>query len=212
MNLSEIMTFKNGVNHFELTNTIQYLQNKGKQQFGNHFKIYSEDYEIIYKLLCWLVRDKASCDKIGVSLSKGILLLGPIGCGKTSLMKLLASQSADDRKYIIKPAREISMEFSKQGYDVINKYSRTSRSHVPICFDDLGVEPPMRYFGDPINVLGEILLSRYELFINKKILTHGTTNLNAQELEQRYGNRVRSRLREMFNLIAFPKEARDKRK
>jgi len=42
--------------------------------------------------------------------------------------------------------------------------------------------------------------------------THATTNLNAHELEDRYGNRVRSRMREMFNLIAFEINSIDKRK
>ena len=36
-------------------------------------------------------------------------------------------------------------------------------------------------------------------------------NLNAKELEERYGNRVRSRMRQLFNLIAFDKSSRDKR-
>ena len=62
------------------------------------------------------------------------------------------------------------------------------------------------------NVIGEILLSRYDLFLKRKIRTHTTTNLNAQELESRYGIRVRSRMREFFNLIAFDKESLDKRK
>ena len=104
------------------------------------------------------------------------------------------------------------MEFSKQGYDVIHRYSRSIRSPKPICFDDIGIEPPMRYFGDHVNVIGEILLSRYELFVSKGVQTHATTNLNAEEIEARYGARVRSRLREMFNLIAFPAESIDKRK
>jgi hypothetical protein len=42
-------------------------------------------------------------------------------------------------------------------------------------------------------------------------VTHATTNLNAGELEDLYGNRVRSRLRSMFNLIAFEKITSDKR-
>jgi DNA replication protein DnaC len=49
----------------------------------------------------------------------------------------------------------------------------------------------------------EIMLSRYEYFISQKKITHLTTNLSASELESYYGNRVRSRLREMFNLISF---------
>ncbi|HCY81161.1 MAG TPA: ATPase, partial [Xanthomarina gelatinilytica] len=41
--------------------------------------------------------------------------------------------------------------------------------------------------------------------------THLTTNLNALEIEDRYGERVRSRLREMVNVIAFPSSSPDKR-
>ena len=59
--------------------------------------------------------------------------------------------------------------------------------------------------------MGEILLSRHDLFIKHKIKTFITTNLNAQELEERYGNRVRSRMRQLFNLIAFEKDVSDKR-
>ncbi len=60
--------------------------------------------------------------------------------------------------------------------------------------------------------MGEVLLSRYELLLKSNIITHATTNLNAQELEERYGNRVRSRMRQLFNLIAFDKDSIDKRK
>ncbi|WP_395060375.1 hypothetical protein [Flavobacterium sp.] len=59
--------------------------------------------------------------------------------------------------------------------------------------------------------MAEILISRYEQFIENNSVTHITTNLSASELENYYGNRVRSRLRNMFNLIAFEREAKDKR-
>jgi DNA replication protein DnaC len=59
--------------------------------------------------------------------------------------------------------------------------------------------------------MAEILISRYEQFIDNNSVTHITTNLSASELENSYGNRVRSRLKQMFNLIAFDKETKDKR-
>jgi len=59
--------------------------------------------------------------------------------------------------------------------------------------------------------MAEILLSRYDLFVQKKMLTHITTNLSASEIENIYGNRVRSRMREMFNLISFTTTTKDKR-
>ena len=82
------------------------------------------------------------------------------------------------------------------------------------CFDDLGVEPARRFYGKDLNLMGEVLLSRYELYLETKhkVKTHATTNLNAEELEERYGNCVRSRMQELFNLIAFDKGAGDKRK
>jgi hypothetical protein len=59
--------------------------------------------------------------------------------------------------------------------------------------------------------MAEILLSRYDLFVSRKLVTHLTTNLSASEIEVAYGNRIRSRMREMFNLIAFDKQNEDKR-
>lgn len=47
--------------------------------------------------------------------------------------------------------------------------------------------------------------------VSKKVKIHLTTNLSASELEHHYGNRVRSRLRESFNLIAFNNNSKDKR-
>lgn len=59
--------------------------------------------------------------------------------------------------------------------------------------------------------MAEILISRYDQFIENNTVTHITTNLSASELENCYGNCVRSRLRQMFNLIAFETETKDKR-
>ena len=60
--------------------------------------------------------------------------------------------------------------------------------------------------------MAEILLSRYDQFVSRKLITHLTTNLSASEIEQLYGNRVRSRMRELFNLIAFNSSVNDKRR
>ncbi|RXG13131.1 hypothetical protein DSM04_105109 [Leeuwenhoekiella aestuarii] len=81
-------------------------------------------------------------------------------------------------------------------------------------FDDLGLEPSGRYYGKDLNVVGEVLLSRYHPYLTAKrnLKTYATTNLNAGELEALYSNRLRSRMRELFNLVAFDRESKDKRK
>ncbi len=129
-----------------------------------------------------------------------------------TLMKYLATPQ---NKFYVKSCREVSFEFIKEGYEVINRYSKPSTHQSKagiICFDDLGTENNLKYFGNECNVMGEILLSRYDLFIIKKVKTHLTTNLSASELEHHYGNRVRSRLGEPFNLTGFNNNSKDKRR
>ena len=46
----------------------------------------------------------------------------------------------------------------------------------------------------------------------KKKRKEKKTHLNTDEIEKRYGNRVRSRLRAMFNLVSFNQNSIDKRK
>jgi hypothetical protein len=122
-------------------------------------------------------------------------------------MKLLRHIVPHQKSYELIPARNITFAFNNIGYKTIQEYGNSNF----YCFDDLGVETTGRHFGKDCNVMGEILLSRYDLFLQRKIRTHATTNLNAQELEERYGNRVRSRMRQLFNLIAFDRESKDKR-
>lgn len=193
---------------YDFPKILVYLNAKGKMLFGKKFKIYEEDREILLKLCSYFIRDKQHCRKKGIDIDKGILLSGPVGCGKTSLMKLLRHIVPHQRPYEVIPSRNIAFAFNNIGYKIIENYGDKKF----YCFDDLGVEPTGRHFGKDCNVLGEILLSRYDLFVNHHILTHATTNLNAKELEDRYGNRVRSRMRQLFNLIAFDSKTKDKRK
>jgi DNA replication protein DnaC len=200
--------------HYSYTEVINWLENKGVELYGNHFKIQETDYLIVYKLIAYFIKDVPTCFQYGINLNKGILLTGPIGCGKTSLMNLMKYLTATEHKFFVKPCRDISFEFIQDGYQIIHKYSNGKLYQSELrtyCFDDLGTENNLKYFGNECNVMSEILLSRYDLFISKKLQTHITTNLSATEIEKHYGNRVRSRLREMVNLIAYDKSTPDKR-
>jgi len=200
--------------HYNYQEVINWLEQKGIELYGNHFKILETDYQIIYKLIAYFLKDEPTCFQYGINGNKGILLTGPIGCGKTSLMNLMKYLTPTEHKFIVKPCREISFEFIQDGYQIIHKYSNGKLYQSEprtYCFDDLGTENNLKYFGNECNVMAEILLSRYDLFISKKLQTHITTNLSATEIEKHYGNRVRSRLREMVNLISYDKSTPDKR-
>ena len=200
-------TFDGKCVHYDFPKIVLYLDVKGKLLFGKKFKIYKKDRPVLLKLCSYFINDKETCEKFGIDIGKGILLSGPVGCGKTSLMKLLHFLVPHQRKYAVMPCRNIIFAFNHLGYKTIEDYGESGF----FCFDDMGVEPIGRHYGKDCNVIGEILLSRYELFLQTKLRTHATTNLNADELEERYGNRVRSRMRELFNLIAFDKGCHDKR-
>jgi energy-coupling factor transporter ATP-binding protein EcfA2 len=200
--------------HYNYPEIINWLEAKGTELYGNNFKILETDYPIVYKLIAYFLKDEQACFQYGLHLNKGILLTGPIGCGKTTLMTLMKHLAPADNKFSVKPCRDISFEFIQDGYQIIHKYSigKLYQSEPrTYCFDDLGTENNLKYYGNECNVMAEILLSRYDLFISKKLQTHITTNLSASEIENHYGNRVRSRLRKMVNLIAFDKTTPDKR-
>jgi ferritin len=45
---------KSNYNYPEIT---QWLETKGKELYGNHFKIHENDYPIVYKLIAYFLRD-----------------------------------------------------------------------------------------------------------------------------------------------------------
>jgi hypothetical protein len=190
------------------------LQAHGRKQFGPHFAIRQADYNLVRRLLVYFLADASQADQLGIDLRKGISLTGPIGCGKTSLMTLMRLVPGPDRNFTMKPTRDVSFGFIQDGYEVIHRYSRLSfNTHGPrtYCFDDLGAEQALKYYGNECNVMAEVILSRYDFYIASKMLTHVTTNLSASEIDSMYGPRVRSRMREMFNLISFSDISPDKR-
>ena len=200
--------------HYSYSEIVVWIERKGIELYGDHFKILESDYPIIYKLIAYFLKDEPTCFQYNINLNKGILLSGPVGCGKTSLMNLMKYLTPTEHKFFVKPCRDISFEFIQDGYQIIHKYSKGKlyeSEPKTICFDDLGTENNLKYFGNECNVMAEILLSRYDIFTAKKIQTHITTNLSASEIETQYGNRIRSRMREMFNLIAYDKTIKDKR-
>ena len=210
----EFLTIKTQYNYEEAW---QWLQQKGNEIHGKKFQLHQEDKPTIYLMLCYFLQDELAAQQLNIDLQKGVLLSGPVGCGKTTLINLMKFFiQKDNQKFITKSCRDISFEFIQDGFEVIHRYSKFPSFGGAwggcFCFDDLGTESSLKYYGNECNVMAEILLTRYDLFVSNKLITHFTTNLSASEIEGMYGNRIRSRLREMLNLISFDKNSTDKRK
>jgi DNA replication protein DnaC len=214
LSITDTYIIQNNTKHYHFSKCLSYIEQQGKIRYGQKFKIFEEDKETILKLLIYAIQDQKMALHCNINLNKGILLSGKIGCGKTSLMHLIKPFTKPKNDYKIKTCREISFEFAKNGYEALHPY--TQKSHLQqkltvYCFDDLGAEQQIKHFGNNCNVMAEILITRYEHFIKNNSITHITTNLSASEIENLYGNRLRSRMRSMFNLIAFDNLSCDKR-
>ena len=70
--------------HYSYTEVINWLEAKGVELHGNHFKIVENDYPILYKLIAYFLKDQQTCNQLNIDLEKGILLTRRIACGKTT--------------------------------------------------------------------------------------------------------------------------------
>jgi hypothetical protein len=164
------------------------------------------------------------------SLRKGILIGGPVGTGKSLLLKIFADISNKFnpfhvKRYSFQSTRSVVGEYRDKlrlkepvtlirelGLKDFRKLNDGTKEPRSRCFDGIGEElmnGPIRDYGNTLNVFMEILADRYDMFIDHGMLTHGSTNCDAGELEEFYSLRMLSRFRQMFN--SFELKGRDRR-
>ena len=137
---------------------------------------------------------------------KALGLMGNTGSGKTLVMQIFREFcKIDGIKYavggkvknfvpVMISARRIVNEFNSHGYAALD----TICSYDSLIIDDLGAEnQTVKYYGSEVDVIEYVIEERYAL----NNMTHFTTNLNFAEIEDVYGERVRSRLYQRTNLI-----------
>ena len=150
-------------------------------------------------------------------LEKGLLILGPVGTGKSVAMQIFGRILSNG--FALIATRHVVREFNDVGMSILDRYGRhsfrlspggTPMKDKPIiyCFDDIGLEDTnSQLYGNKANVMAEILLDRYEMFKHHQMLTHATTNLTLEQITDLYGNRIADRLKEMVNVIVFKGES-----
>lgn len=147
-------------------------------------------------------------------LSKGLMICGNVGTGKTMSMTIMQKLF---RNFAIVNTRYIIRDFltEKLPMKVIDQYGRDSFKIAPggnidktkpliKCFDDFGLENiNAKNYGNSQNVMEEIILDRYDMFVSYGMKTYATTNLNPEMIEECYGQRVKDRLKQMCNYVTL---------
>ena len=129
----------------------------------------------------------------------GIILSGEYGVGKTTVAKLIANCPA-----VFNMSLQEQVDYLEySGYaDYINKIMTGD-----VILDDVGAETIRNNFGTKVDLVGSFI-TRFHLKGTGRLFI--TTNLHGDELAERYGGRVISRLKDLC--IPVPLHGVDKRK
>jgi len=195
--------------------TKSFMQYRANMLFEGKFKLDEKNFSV-FELLTHYFSNSSGfiplAQDMGVknpSLEKGILLAGIPGTGKTWLMKLFSKNQR--QVFFMKNAKAISESYASGGWDGIQEYLEPVKNPVNdagaffhpiagICIDDTGTEDVRQNFANKSNVIGDIIQVRYDTRYTGPLL-HATTNLKADQLKDFYGERVSSRMKEVFNFI-----------
>lgn len=148
------------------------------------------------------------------NLDKGLWLYGDIGTGKSSLMHVFSEYlKLDYNGFKVHICDSISNDYSRAGDLDLYTYNQHGYIGRPVwmCFDELGRETvPANHFGTKLNVMQHILHIRYSLWQSARLKTFVTTNCDPLQVEALYGDFIRDRIREMFNVILLEGTSRRK--
>jgi DNA replication protein DnaC len=183
-----------------------------------HYRV-DQQSEKVFHLLCQYFTNDPAFENSGFSLTKGILLTGPVGVGKTELLRIFTKNKRQCfhlvSVYEIEAAcQQHGVEYFQTFIGMVPGWGNTAKcfyqKSIGWAFDDLGRESVVFDFGNKSDVISKIIQTRY---LGKNQIPfsclHLTTNLTPAEIENRYDYAVKSRLREMFNYIQV--EGNDRR-
>lgn len=190
------------------------IQKVGNDFYGETFDIKNEEtqkaYRDVYDIFLRSINDKKS---------KGILCIGDIGVGKSAMMKIyqriFKDTSARFKWVSSKELKDLAEIYPVS--QIMEMYGQDFKTDLYI--DDIGLMIDVKRYGNTINIISELILERYDLFVSTGIKTHFSSNLpprlkvnpnNIPTLETVYGSRVLDRLKQMTQVIVFKGESKRK--
>ena len=179
----------------------------GKEMYGEKFRLIDPDltdcYKSVYGRLVDLNQKKAK---------KGVLVIGNVGVGKTAMMKIM--QRAFKRtETAFKSVNSYQLRDMSENLTIGEiKAIYGADLKMDLYIDDIGVFSDVKRYGNTVNIIGEIIMERYDLFIASGYRTHLSSNLmtdikdnvkNIPTIKSVFGARVLDRIKEMNDIFIF---------
>lgn len=148
---------------------------------GGELRLDKETRNHLGSIMTWLFERR----------ERGLILSGTVGNGKTTMLRSLAG---------VLPGAAYFTSLQIYEMMVKNEEFQYADQFSVLVIDDLGVEPSVWCnYGENRHPLAELLYRRYD----RNATTIFATNLGYPELEERYGERVTDRLKEMFVCLEY---------
>lgn len=157
--------------------------------------VVNEDNKPLIRALCFfLSNDPRFETELGYSFQKGLLIRGISGLGKTHLVRCVEDNE-------LSPILVLSMIDITDTIKQDGEFEIHLNGCKMIYLDDVGTEEPtVNHYGTKITFFKNFIETYYlrNKIFNKLIIS---TNNSFAEIEEKYGFRVRSRIKDMFNII-----------
>jgi len=164
--------------------------------FGKQLIVNDNTLKLIQVLCYFLSNDERFETELNYSFKKGLLIRGISGLGKTHLVRCVEKNEL--HPILVLSMLEIADEVRSEG-----EYKIEMGTNKILYLDDVGTEEAtVNFFGTKINFFKNFLeltylRNQFKTFSGLMI----STNNSFDEIEQKYGFRVRSRIKDMFNII-----------
>ena len=167
-----------------------------ERNINNTYSFDENNKEVIQQCFLYLTAN----DKFKGDLQKGILLVGKVGNGKTTIAKILGDiiGICNNIHFDFLPCSELA-EITQRNESLDRYYRR------PLIMDEIGRESDVvKVYGTQRSPVIEILNKRH---VNNAI-TFATSNFDLSDLGKKYGFYIEDRIKEMFNIIVLSGDSR----
>lgn len=164
-----------------------------RHMYDVDFIVNEHNKDLITALCYYLSLDPRFETDLGFSFTKGLWVRGNVGLGKTHIVRCAAENNLNPIKVL--SMLEVTEDIQAQGSCVVNMEGRRI-----LYLDDVGTEEPtVVHYGTRISWFKNFIETKYLKGVYNNLII--STNLSFSEIETNYGNRARSRIAQMFNVI-----------